>query len=220
MAGKVISVAILAGGASRRMGEDKALLRIVPDGPTTIDRVIDVARWVSDDVFIVSPEDRDYSRFGLRIVADRFPGEGPLGGIVSALGATDRTFTLMLSCDHPFLSIPLLRWMSELPSSQLLLPETGVDGVAKLHPIHARYRQDALETLADAFASGERRLRIATSRLETRLIPESELTRFDPGLRSLVSVNTPEEADAAWRILSTRTRDVGRVANDLDGTVY
>jgi molybdopterin-guanine dinucleotide biosynthesis protein A len=208
MAGKEISVAVFAGGASRRMGADKALLRIAPDGPATIERVISVARRISDDVFIVSPEDRDYSRFGARRVADRFPGAGPLGAMISALGATDRPFTLVLSCDHPFLSAPLLRWMSELPSSQLTLPEVVVNAQMMSHPIHARYRSDALPILTEVFASGERRLRTAISRLETRAIPEAELTRFDPGLRSLFSVNTPEDVRIARTMLNMRTQDV------------
>lgn len=208
MVSSAISVAILAGGASRRMGEDKALLRIEQNGPTTIERVISVARKISDDVFIVSPEDRDYSGFGARRVADRYPGAGPLGAMISALGATDRTFTLGLSCDHPFLSTSLLRWMSELPSSQLAIPETVVDGQVMSHPIHARYRNDALQILTEVFVSGERRLWAAISRLETRAIPEDELTRFDPGLRSLFSVNTPEDARIARTMLDLRTQDV------------
>lgn len=208
MASRVISVAILAGGASRRMGVDKALQRIAPEGPTTIERVIGVARMISDDVFIVSPEDRDYSRLGARIVGDQFPGEGPLGGIITALGATDRAFTLVLSCDHPLLSPPLLRWMSELPSSQLAVPETWVNGRGTSHPIHARYRSDSYSIMWEAFTSGERRLRAVISQLKTRVITEADLTRFDPGLRSLFSVNSPEEADIARAILNDRTQDV------------
>lgn len=208
MAGRVISVAILAGGESRRMSEDKALLRIAPDGPTTIERAIEVAREISDDVFVVSPNDRGYARFGVRVVEDRFPGEGPLGGIITALEATDRAFTLVLSCDHPFLSVALLRWMSELPGSQLALPETVMDGQGALHPIHARYRKDALPILGEAFSSGERRLRKAISRLEIRVITETEVTRFDPELKSLFSVNTPAEVIRARAMLSTRTQNV------------
>lgn len=201
MAGSVTAVAILAGGASRRMGEDKALVRIDPYGPTTIERVIAVARCLSDNVSIVCPEDRNYSRFGARIVIDRFPGEGALGGIITALGATDRRFTMVLSCDHPFLSVPLLRWLSELPAVQLVLPKTDLGDRDVFHPIHARYRRDALPVLAAAFETGERRLQTAISPLETRLVEERDLVRFDPGLRSLQSVNTPEEADAARQIL-------------------
>lgn len=197
MAGSVTSMAILAGGASRRMGEDKALLRLTADGLTLLERAILVASGVSSDVFVVCPPDREYARFGARIAADRFPGEGPLGGIITALEAARADQVLVLSCDHPFLSVPLLRWISELPAVQLVLPEIVRDGEKRTFPVHARYKRDTFRVLMRQFAAGERRLGRAISALETRLIGVRELQRFDPGLRSLINVNTPEEARAA-----------------------
>jgi molybdopterin-guanine dinucleotide biosynthesis protein A len=204
MVGSVTTVAILAGGASRRMGEDKALLRLSPGSPALLQKAVATALRISSDVFVVSPVDRDYQRFGARIVADLFPGEGPLGGIITALEAARSDHVLILSCDHPFLSAPLLRWMSELPSHQLVLPEIRQDERALMFPIHARYRGDALPILLEGFSAAERRLKVAIQELETLRVGERDLRRFDPGLRSLINLNTAEEARRASEIIDDR----------------
>lgn len=177
------------------MGQDKALLRITPGGPTLLGHAIATAFRVSSDVFVVCPADRDYRQFGAPIVVDRFPGEGPLGGIVTALEASRSEYTLILSCDHPFHSVPLLRWMAELPSRQLVLPEVRAGEEKRICPIYARYRADTLPILASRFVRGERRLRDAIRALETLRISERDLCRFDPGLRSLINLNTPQDAE-------------------------
>lgn len=175
------------------MGEDKALLRLTPGGATMLECALTVARRISDDVIVVCPADRDYARFGATIAPDRFPGEGPFGGIITALEAIRSEQALILSCDHPFLSIPLLRWMSELPSTQLILPEVVAGDERRRFPIHARYRADLLPDLAALFATGERRLQRAIRQLDTRVIGPRAMLRFDPGLRSLINLNTPED---------------------------
>jgi molybdopterin-guanine dinucleotide biosynthesis protein A len=203
MAGSVTSVAILAGGASRRMGEDKALLRLTPSGPVMLERVLGAARAISSDVVVVCPPDRNYARFGAILVADRFPGAGPLGGIITALEASPADHTLILSCDHPFLSIPLLRWMAELPSIQLVLPALEIDSSRTCFPILARYRADALPILTSAFLDGERRLQRAIGGLSARVLGPGDLSKFDPGLRSFLNVNTLQAAQSARQLLGS-----------------
>jgi molybdopterin-guanine dinucleotide biosynthesis protein A len=183
------------------MGIDKALLRFTPSGPVMLERILGAARAISTDVVVVCPADRDYARFGAPLIADRFPGEGPLGGVITALRASRTEYTLILSCDHPFLSIPLLRWMAELPSTQLVLPETVIEGDRARFPIVARYRADALPVLTSSFTGGERRLQRAIDGLSARVLRPRDLSRFDPGLRSFINVNTPEAAESARQMM-------------------
>jgi molybdopterin-guanine dinucleotide biosynthesis protein A len=202
------AAAILAGGASRRMGQDKALLRLEGDSAPLLARVVDRVASLVDELFIVSPDREDYRRFGAPIVTDRFPGEGPLGGIVTALGATQCDWCLIVACDMPFLNGALLRWMIGLRGdAEVIVPVTpgesrqGRTDVA--HIAHALYRVSALPAIECLMARGERQA--AKLLTETRAIPigVEQLVRFDPGLRSLFSVNTPADLELASRWLRT-----------------
>src|SRR5262245_34960793 len=77
--------AILAGGNSTRMGEDKALLRLEPDGPTCLESIARSLAEVARRVAIVAPLNRGYLVEGTERVDDRYPGSGPLGGVATAL---------------------------------------------------------------------------------------------------------------------------------------
>ncbi len=184
------------------MGADKALLRFDADGPVLIERVIAVARAIADEVVIIAPNDRNYQQFGVPVVADRFPGEGPLGGIATALAASSRAQTFVLSCDHPLLSVPLLRWLSELPPRGVVMVEQLLAGRHYRYPLLARYDRAALHPIEKLLANGERRALAVLDVLDVRLVREAELVRFDPGLRSLISVNTPEYLGIARALIN------------------
>lgn len=91
--------AVLCGGASRRMGRDKALVEV--DGVPLARRVADVlvaARC--DRVVAVGGDGPALEALGLHVVADRWPGEGPLGGLATALAACAVGDVLVLApCD-------------------------------------------------------------------------------------------------------------------------
>ena len=70
----MVSIAILAGGQSTRMGQDKAFLEV--GGRRVIDRVLDVISPLSDDLFISTNSPELYREFGLRLVPDVYPGAG------------------------------------------------------------------------------------------------------------------------------------------------
>jgi molybdopterin-guanine dinucleotide biosynthesis protein A len=196
-----VSIAMLAGGMSRRLGTDKALLRLAGGGPTLLQRAISACAGLSNDRFIVAPADRGYAESGLRVVADRYPGEGPAGGVISALAAARHDYCLVLGCDYPFLATPLLRWLIELadPERPVIpqLPHAGRQGRnLTLEVLHGIYPSSALPVLEAVFNGGERQLASFALALEPRLVPLESLLRFDPGLRSFRSINRPE--DAAW----------------------
>lgn len=192
------AAAILAGGASRRMGADKALIHLDGDSGPLLDRAVERVAPLVDELFIVSPDRADYRRFGVPMVPDRFPGEGPLGGIATALAATRCDRCLIVACDMPFLNRVLLRWMLELRTgADVLMPVTpgksrqGRADVA--HIAHALYRVDALPAIERAIARGERQAASLLADVCTFTIEVEALVRFDPGLRSLFSVNTPAD---------------------------
>src|SRR5688500_11675976 len=99
---------VLAGGASRRMGRSKALLPF--RGATLIEHVVNQVAIVATPVRVVgSPE--ALRGMSLDILEDLFPGEGPLGGIVTSLTYSRAALNLIVACDMPSVTS---EWLGEL----------------------------------------------------------------------------------------------------------
>jgi molybdopterin-guanine dinucleotide biosynthesis protein A len=204
---------ILAGGQSRRMGTDKALIEF--DGHPLIRRVLDVLAGLSDDVVIVTNAPERYTRFRVRLVGDVFPGKGVLGGIYSGLLAAQHPYSFVVGCDMPFLSGALLRWMAELaPGCDVLVPWLGsgagptteVPAKAQdMHPLHAIYSQACLPAIERALAGGDLRAIAFFADVYVCYLPPEEIDRIDPGRRSLMNLNTPDDLILAQRLLGGAT---------------
>jgi molybdopterin-guanine dinucleotide biosynthesis protein A len=110
-----VSAIVLAGGQSRRMGRDKALIDY--QGRPIIAHVVDTLRALSDDIAVVSNRSELYSPFGARVVADYEPPCGPLGGIAAGLQTAQHPLAVVVACDMPFLNVTLLRWLINLPKA-------------------------------------------------------------------------------------------------------
>jgi len=202
-----LSAAILAGGQSRRMGTDKALLRLMPDGPALIELVLAAVRAVADDVFLVANDDR-LAQLGLRTVPDAFPGAGSLGGIYSAVAGARGEHCLVVACDMPFLSPPLLRALADTPRDyDVLAPylevgmnrQGGTKGVYET--LHAIYGREALPAMRARLVAEQYRIVGFFPEVRVRAFSEDAVRALDPQLRSFFNVNTPERLAEA-RILA------------------
>jgi len=98
---------VLAGGHSRRMGRDKALIEW--EGSTLIERALRSLQGVASQVRIVGDRE-DLARFA-PVVFDTFPGSGPLGGIHAALASSTHDWNVFLPVDLPLLPAGFLTWM-------------------------------------------------------------------------------------------------------------
>jgi len=182
-----VSAAIMAGGKSRRMGQDKAWIEL--DGEPLIKRVADVLGQVADEVIVVANEPR-YASLGLRVVKDRYPDGGALGGIATGVGAAAHDTVLVAACDMPFLSADVWRvLLGHAGEADVVIPRVG----GEYETLHALYTKACLPHMARALA--ENRLRVIAFFDEVRVlaIEEPELRAADPDLRSFTNVNTPEE---------------------------
>ena len=103
-----ISAVILAGGQSRRLGRDKAVEPI--GGLPLIRRVIERVEQVASEVLVVVADSSREGELPLdsrhRVVLDRYPGTGSLGGIFSGLEAASNPWAIAVACDMPFLNLP------------------------------------------------------------------------------------------------------------------
>ena len=154
--------AILAGGASRRMGVDKALIEL--DGEALIARAAKALTDADADPLIVVGGDRTaLEELGFDYREDAFPGEGPLGGIITALEAIDREAIAILSCDLTDASAIAVRsvW-GALGDADLAVPV--VEGQTQW--MHAVWRRSTLPTLRAAFDRGVRAPRGAVEGLQ------------------------------------------------------
>ena len=104
---KSLTGLVLAGGASQRMGRDKAFLEL--GGRSLIEIVVERMASVCAEVLIVAGDARPYTALKVPVIEDRFPGVGVLGGLHAGLEAASHNLTLVVGCDMPFLNPDLLR---------------------------------------------------------------------------------------------------------------
>ncbi len=179
---------ILAGGQSRRMGRDKALLRW-QDSPL-LHHVAHALQQVTTTVIIVADTPDRYAVPGCRTVGDLSPGEGPLGGLVTGLHYTGGEHAAAVGCDMPHLQPDLLRLLdAECRGYEAAVPV--VDG--RMQPICAVYARSAAPRLEALFRSGCRSVQEAVRALNVHLVDEERLRAADPELCSFRNVNTPAE---------------------------
>ncbi len=128
------SAVILAGGKSSRMGRAKAWLEI--SGQTLLARQNQLARKIgAAEIFISGHAKKNYSEFGCRVLADKFPDAGPLPGIERALAAATSPLLLMLAVDLPEMkAIFLRRLVAEYSENFGVIPrhEKNLEPLAEL----------------------------------------------------------------------------------------
>jgi molybdopterin-guanine dinucleotide biosynthesis protein A len=184
---------VLAGGKSSRMGADKAFLDF--GGQTLLDRALNVMGTVCDRVAIVGDPARfakyESAKHGW-VVADIFPGCGPLAGIHAALVSSTAELNLMLAVDMPFVSAELLAFLfgaAEDPDSIVTVPRTGKG----LQPLSAVYRRDFSAVADQALRAGKYKIDAAFSSVAVRVIDEAELAAAGFSERNFFNVNTPQD---------------------------
>ena len=187
------AAAVLAGGASRRMGRDKATLRV--GGVELAALVLAAAAQVADPVVLVAPEGHPARRVAAPAVAD--PGLGPLAALAAALDALEADHVLVLAADHPGLRVPLLAHLVALAGE--------ADAVAcrrgpRLEPLVAVYRRAPALAAArsrQAGPPGGHSLLGLLDGLRTLVVEEPDWRRIDPDGRSFADLDDPADL-AAW----------------------
>ncbi|MBS1251942.1 MAG: putative molybdenum cofactor guanylyltransferase [Anaerolineales bacterium] len=210
--GAELSGVILAGGESRRMGKDKAFLRV--GGRRLIDRVLNAMEAVAGEVIIVTNNPQEYAGLGARLVCDEYPGTGALGGMYTGLLAASLPYSFVVACDMPFLDTELLRYMAgQVQHYDVVMPHLGAPEPAAdakttarardLHPLHAIYSRRCLEPIKQALDRGDLRTVAFLSEVNVRFVGRREIDRFDPQRRSFFNANTPAELSRARQLSRT-----------------
>lgn len=179
---------VLAGGASRRMGRNKAFLQL--GGRSLIEIVIGRMADVCAEVLVVVGDTQPYTDLGVRVVKDRFPNVGVLAGLHAGLEAATHELTLAVGCDMPFLNPALLRafagWAEGYDVAVLRQGEY-------VDPLHGAYGRTCIPAIEAAIGEHRRRVVSFFPSVRVRYVCSEAAACFDPTLRSFRNVNSPED---------------------------
>jgi molybdenum cofactor guanylyltransferase len=212
---------VLAGGGSTRFGQDKA--RVVLAGQPMLIRMCKLLSAVTASVYIVAPPAR-YEFATAPVIADLWPGEGPLGGIITALlhsrealagashtGPASENWNLIISCDMPFLTpefLTYLRDFAHASNAKAIVPESAHGR----EPLCSCWRTSVTDEIQAAFQGGMRRVNDALKLLNAEVLDETHWKRFDSAGHLFWNMNTPADYSEAQRVLqeSRHTRESER----------
>ncbi len=179
---------VLAGGENRRMGTDKAFLKVA--GMPMIEHVLRALRKSVERIIIVTNSPVAYASYDALVITDACDKRGPLTGIYSGLLHSRDEYNVVVACDMPFLNPRLLSYMTGLAGEyDAVLPKIG----DFTEPLHAVYRRGLLPVIEDHIKKGQQRIQNIFPGLRVRYLTEKEIDRFDPLRRSFINLNTPEE---------------------------
>jgi molybdenum cofactor guanylyltransferase len=197
---KPLTVLILAGGRSTRMGQDKAWLELagVPLVERVARRLLPLAAELVFSARDPAAFDELIARLPVpaRVVVDEYPGAGPLAGLHAGLRAAAYEDVLAVATDMPFVDANLVeRMVAACRPADAIIPRLMPPGfdAPQPEPLHALYRKSCLPAIEAALNAGRRRLVSFLQDVDVCYLDEDVLRQIDPELKSFRNVNTPEE---------------------------
>ncbi len=189
---------VLAGGKSRRMGNDKRTL--VLDGETLFNRALGVLLQVFHEVIVVlGQEEFPIEDDRIRVVHDIIPNRAAAGGLYTGLSYATNLKIFVVACDMPFLNPNAIRYMTTLSDSFDMTLAELTHGIQTMHGIYSKRCLPYLEHMVK-----EEKLRLhdllENPSLAVKKVHEFELLPFDPHLLSFMNLNSPADLELARKI--------------------
>lgn len=185
-----VTCGILAGGASSRMGRNKALMTF--RGKPLIRHQIDVLSPLFKEVIIGANDPEPYRSFGVRVVPDLLPERCSLAGIHALLNAAIRPRVFAVACDMPFLNPALIQKMLEVPGEpDVVVPESD----RGLEPLHALYGPWCVAAIEDCAQRGAWKVTDFYAAVRVHKVRATDAEWRVDGKSPFLNANTPEE----WR---------------------
>lgn len=191
------TLAIISGGKSSRMGQNKAFVKI--GGQILIERIIERTKNVGQkETILITNSPDEYAHLKLPMYGDIVPDSGSLGGIYTAIHHSTTSHTVVIACDMPFVSADLLRFMvSQADNADVVVPT--IEGYPQgLHAIYSKNCLDPIRAKIDA-----KRLKVIGFYDEVRVtyLDEAALKKYNPDGLAFMNVNTPEELEKARELV-------------------
>ena len=200
---------ILAGGKSRRMGQNKALIQLGEN--SLIEHVIRRTRLVADELLLITNSPAEYTHLNVPMHGDIVSGTGALGGIYTGLTHASYDVVLCVGCDNPFLVPNLLTYLvSVLGDYDAVMPYTSSrnENIGVTNPSYST-DQSTLQTLCAAYSKRclpiieqmlnepELRVHALQERANILTLAPEIWKAYDSEGHSFFNVNTPEDFEKA-----------------------
>lgn len=195
MENALLSMAIQAGGLSRRMGQDKSSL--VFCGKPLLQWVVERAQAIGNETLVIANQPEKLLFITCPVHPDEVPGSGPLGGLYTALLHSQYPSVGVLACDMPFFSPDLLVYAHGLlmdSGADVVIPETAKG----LEPFHAIYRRETcLPLVWSALQAGEKRVIGWLTGARVKYLKPAEILPYDPQQLAFFNLNSPDDFQRA-----------------------
>jgi molybdopterin-guanine dinucleotide biosynthesis protein A len=189
---------LLAGGKSRRMGEDKRFL--VLGEQTLLQRGLAALHSIFQEVVVVIAQDSPPLHVDGRVIRDLVPDCGSLGGLYTGLMQATTPYIFVVACDMPFLDQAVMtHFTNRKATADIVMAKLN----GRLHPMHALYSKQCLPALEQMIAARQLKIQeiVSQSRLRVEYVTEKDLSVLDPSGRSFYNVNTLVDLEAAQSLL-------------------
>jgi molybdopterin-guanine dinucleotide biosynthesis protein A len=191
------AVSVQAGGASSRMGQDKALMTLA--GDPVIKHVLRAIEGLADQIIVTTNNPEDYRFLELPLFRDEAPMAGALEGLRTALVNSPAERTLLVACDMPFLQANLLNYLFEQSSGfDVTVPQWN----DRLQPLCAVYSDRCLAAVESSLAAGDKRMISFHDQVRVNVIPPAEVAEMDPKGLNFFNLNTLEDFEKAEAMLA------------------
>lgn len=172
--GQPLSLIVLAGGSSRRMQWDKALLP-APEG-TIIEHILNQLEERFYEVLISVSSKEKFTFLKRRLIVDDKPDEGPMMGIKTALQASKNEKNFVIACDIPDIDFGFLqRLIREAEHSDVALP---ISSEGRPEPLFAVYSKSVLPEMEKLLDEGVLSLLPLFERCKVQYVPMGENAWF------------------------------------------
>lgn len=187
-----VTIAIVAGGRSRRMGQNKSFVSV--QGKPMLEHILDCLTSLDYPKLIITNRAYDYAQYHLPLYADVMPDQGALGGIYTALHYSATPYVLCVACDMPFLNGRVLQYLLSLRESADVVA-ASINDVWQTFP--AVYHTRLLPSLKKTIESHQLQMQRLFHRMNVCRVLLPDLAPFDPDLRTFTNINTPSELATA-----------------------
>ena len=202
------SAIVLAGGSSRRFGEDKGMVTLA--GKPLISHVVDAIRGIVDETIVVTSSAERVAKYetivpdSVKFVEDTWELNGPLIGALTGFGVASGKYALVLPFDTPFVSREVVSLLFELCIGRSAVIPRWPNG--QIEPLHAVYQvQLAMAAAEAAVAEGRLDMCGMIERMRgVRFVSTIAIQEFDPELKVFFNINMPLDLKKAASMINHR----------------
>ncbi len=202
---------ILAGGKSRRMGQNKALIQLGAN--SLIEHVIRRMRLVADELLLITNSPAEYAYLNVPMRGDIIPDTGALGGIYTGLTHASHDTAVCVGCDNPFLVPNVLTYLvsvlgeydAVMPYTYKEIPAVSDNTQITLQTLCAAYAKRCLPIIELMLQESELRVHALAERAHIQRVSPEVWQRFDPEGMSFFNINTPEDFERADSYMRSQT---------------